>query len=288
MATRSFRLVHPDDPRRVIRGKIDVPEDEAAPASGWPHACLLHGFKGFMDWGFFPDMARRIAASGIAAVRFNASGSGVGEDLGTFGDLEAFERNTLSRELEDVARVRAWIRGGGAPDLDATRNAWIGHSRGGGLALLHAAESQDGRGVVTWAAVSTFDRFDEDAKARCRADGYLPIWNARTGQEMRVGVAALDDLERNRRRFDLREACRRVSVPVLLVHGEEDETVPAVESEILASALGPRIATLLRIDGTGHTFGVRHPMQATSGEATTAAWETVASATSRRLLEILS
>ena len=267
----------------MIRGKIDVPDGRTAPQGGWPHACLLHGFKGFMDWGFFPDMARRIAGSGVAAVRFNASGSGVGEDLETFGDLGAFERNTLARELEDIARVRAWIRNGGAADLDATRNGWIGHSRGGGLALLHAAESQDCRGIVTWAAVSTFDRFDAEAKARCREDGYLPIWNARTGQEMRVGLGALEDLERNRRRYDLRAACRRVNVPVLLLHGEEDETVPAVESEILASALGPNIASLLRIGGTGHTFGIRHPM-----EATTEAWETVASATTRRLLEVLS
>jgi dienelactone hydrolase len=267
----------------VIRGKIDAPEGATAPRTGWPHVCLLHGFKGFMDWGFFPDMARRIAASGVAAVRFNVSGSGVGEDLGTFGDLEAFERNTLSRELEDIARVRAWIRGRGAADLDADRNVWIGHSRGGGLALIHAAESQDCRGVVTWAAVSTFDRFDEEAKGRCRNVGYLPILNARTGQEMRVGLAALEDLERNRRRFDLPAACRRVTAPVLLVHGEEDETVPAVESEILASALGPAIASLCRIRGAGHTFGIRHPM-----EASTEAWEAVADATLRRVLEVLA
>lgn len=267
----------------MIRGKIDVPEGVAAPRSGWPHACLLHGFKGFMDWGFFPDMARRIAAAGVAAVRFNVSGSGVGEELETFGDLDAFERNTLSRELEDIARVGEWIRGGGAADLDATRRVWIGHSRGGGLSLLHAAEIPDCRGVVTWAAVSTFDRFDEEAKARCRSDGYLPIWNSRTGQEMRVGLAALDDLERHGLRFDLLAACRRVTVPVLLVHGDADETVPPVESEILASELGPSIATLLRIEGAGHTFGIRHPMEATTG-----AWEVVASATTRRLLEILT
>jgi dienelactone hydrolase len=283
MTTRSFRLAHPEDPRRVIRGKIDLPEGAPAPRSGWPHACLLHGFKGFMDWGFFPDMARRIAGSGIAAVRFNVSGSGVGEDLETFGDLGAFERNTISRELEDVAIVRAWIRGGGAADLDAERDVWIGHSRGGGIALLHAAESRDCRGVVTWAAVSTFDRFDEDAKVRAREVGYVPIHNARTGQEMRVGRAALEELEQNRARFDLSAACRRVSSPVLLVHGEGDETVPAIESEILASELGPGIATCIRIAGAGHTFGIRHPM-----DATTAAWEAVASATMRRLLEILT
>jgi len=61
-----------------------------------------------------------------------------------------------------------------------------------------------------------------------------------------------------------------------------DPTVTNGEG-VLASALGPGIATRVRVAGAGHTFGIRHPM-----DATTAAWETVASATMRRLLEILT
>lgn len=283
MATRTFRIEHPKDPRRVIRGAIDLPDGDPASQRGWPHACIVHGFKGFMDWGFFPEMARRLAASGTAAVRFNMSGSGVGEDLLRFGDLGSFERNTISRELEDVALVRAWIRGGGAPGIDPARNAWIGHSRGGGLVLLHAAASEDALGLVTWAAVATFDRFGEEAKERWRSDGFLAILNARTGQEMRLGVGALEDLEENRARFDLPAAASRVRCPVLLVHGTDDETVPIEESELLAAALGPAKASLRRIEGAGHTFGIRHPM-----EGTTEAWETVAEATSRRVRDFLN
>ena len=48
----------------------------------------------------------------------------------------------------------------------------VGHSRGGGLALIHAAESGTCRGVVTWAAVATFDRFDEPTKELWRRDGF--------------------------------------------------------------------------------------------------------------------
>ena len=79
--SRTFALRHPTETGRVIRGRVDVPSGALAVSGRAPCAILLHGFKGFMDWGFFPDMARRLASHGVASVRFNASGSGVGEDL---------------------------------------------------------------------------------------------------------------------------------------------------------------------------------------------------------------
>jgi pimeloyl-ACP methyl ester carboxylesterase len=216
--SRTFALRDPAEPGRIIRGRVDVPSPALAASGRAPYAILLHGFKGFMDWGFFPDMARRLASHGIVSVRFNASGSGVGEDLENFTELDAFERNTLTREIEDLESVRRWIDDGGVREIDAERAVVLGHSRGGGLALVHAAESRAYRGVVTWAAVASFDRFDEHAKELWRRNGFLPIQNARTGQEMRLGLAALEDLERHRDRFDVPSACRRLGAPALLVH----------------------------------------------------------------------
>ena len=273
---RTFRLVDPEDPGRIVRGVIDAPAELAGRR---PHVILLHGFKGFMHWGFFPEIARRLAELGFVAVRFNASGSGVGDDGLSFTELEAFARNTLSREIEDLERVRAWIRSGNAPDIDPDRASLLGHSRGGGLALIHAAERRDCRCVVTWAAVATFDRFDEDAKTLWRERGSLPILNARTGQELRLDVTALEDLEANRDRFDVPAACRRLDVPVLIVHGTADESVPWAESRLLADEIRRPDRRVLDVAGAGHTFGIRHPM-----ENTTESFERVAKATLDMLL----
>lgn len=280
METSAFRLVDRGDPSRVIRGKVDLPARTGRIARDLPHAILLHGFKGFMDWGFFPDMAARIASHGIACVRFNVSGSGIGEDLESFTEPEAFARNTVSRELEDLATVRAWIQDGGAGPLAPDRAVLVGHSRGGGIALIHAAEARDCRGLVTWAAVATFDRFDDATKDLWRRAGFLPIHNARTGQEMKLDATALDDLEQNRDRLDVLAACRRLEVPVLLVHGTDDETVPVRESQSLRVALAGSRARLHTVPGASHTFGVRHPM-----EASTQAWEEVAATTLETIRE---
>ena len=274
---RRFRLVDPDEPGRILRGTIDAPAGSAS--RRLPHVILLHGFKGFMRWGFFPEIARRIAERGLAAVRYDASGSGVGEDGESFTELEAFARNTLSREIEDLERIRAWIGSGDVDGIEPDDASLLGHSRGGGLALIHAAERGDCRRVVTWSAVATFDRFDDEAKALWRSTGSLPILNARTGQELRLDVSALEDLEAHRERFDVATACRRIGVPVLLVHGSDDETVPLAECRRLADAIDRRHRRVLEVAGAGHTFGIRHPM-----EQTTESFERAAEATLDMLL----
>ena len=56
---------------------------------------ISHGFKGFKDWGFFPEVSRRLAAAGYTAVTFNFSGSGIGEDPLQFALKDPFSWGTL-------------------------------------------------------------------------------------------------------------------------------------------------------------------------------------------------
>src|SRR6202022_3075119 len=68
-----------------IRGNVDL---RAARA---PVLICVHGFKGFKNWGFWPETARRLSDAGYCVVRFNFAHSGVGEDLQSFGEPELFE-----------------------------------------------------------------------------------------------------------------------------------------------------------------------------------------------------
>ncbi|RMH15368.1 MAG: alpha/beta fold hydrolase [Acidobacteria bacterium] len=255
MESRPFRLVTGD-------AAIDGVLHPAGRPGKRPAVVICHGFKGFMDWGFFPPLAQLLAERGFAVVRFNYSGTGQRPGEDRVSDLEAFRRNTFSRELDETLRVIAAVGSEvGAEVADGECIGLVGHSRGGGMALLaaaHEAARERVKALVTWAAVATFDRFDDAAKALWRERGELLIENARTGQQLALGLELLEDLERNRRRLDLTAAATRRTAPWLIVHGSDDETVPVAEARRLkAHASG--VVELLEIPGANHTFGAQHP-----------------------------
>ena len=265
-ASSRFDLLDDAEPGRVVRARIDGPRGWETASPPLPHVIVLHGFKGFMDWGFFPEVARRIAANGAIAVRYNASGSGVGPDLETFSEPESFARNTATRELEDLERVRRHLREVAPRGLDRSRVALLGHSRGGGVALIHAAEHGGLASLVAWSPIATFARFDEETVDAWRRDGCLWVHNARTGDVLRLDRTALLDLEAHGARLDVVAACARSTTPKLLVQGAEDETVPLSEHERLARALVAGRDRAMVVAGAGHTYGSTHPMAA-AGEA---------------------
>ncbi len=260
--TRSFELFDEEEPDRILRGRIESPlgaEERDAPL---PAVIVVHGFKGFMDWGFFPELSRRIARHDMVAISFNMSGSGIGEDLESFTDEAAFEHNTPTRELEDLDAVRGFLGSGALPWVDASRLGIFGHSLGGGIALLHAAEHGDLRALVTWSAISRIDRHGAEMLDAWRRDGFLPIPNTRTGQTHRLGLGWLEDIEARREELDIVAACRRLRTSALLVQGTDDESVAPAEAETLLAAIPSGVARFLAVAGAGHTFGATHPLEA--------------------------
>ncbi|MGD8698214.1 MAG: alpha/beta fold hydrolase [Gemmatimonadales bacterium] len=273
MERRPFQLSNGDgDP---IRGDVWVGE----PSSSHTAILICHGFKGFKDWGFFPYAAEQLVArTGHPVVTFNFSLNGVGADMENFTELDKFERNTFSQELDDTAAVLDAAQGGGLPGLaPCQRFGLLGHSRGGISAVITAAEDSRVSCLVTWSAVAYADRWSAEQRSEWRRKGRIEILNSRTGQRLPLGVALLEDTERNAERLDVLGAASRLRVPYLVVHGTDDESVSVADGVRLAEA-GPSQTTRLQlIEGGGHTFGAVHPFQGTTEHLTrvvelTAAW----------------
>jgi len=234
----------------------------ARPGERRPVVIVCHGFKGFKDWGFFPRMSERLALAGFTAVTFNFSGSGVGPSSETVDEPDRWFRQTLSNDAADLGTVITHFG-----ESDPSWTALIGHSRGGGTAVLQAARDGRVRALVTLSAVSSFFRYSPEEVRRWRRDGCIEVVNARTGQVLPVGTALLDDLEANGAgSLDITGAAPRVRVPWLVLHGTADETVPVAEAEELRRASGSPATVLALVDGAGHAFGARHPWAGSSPE----------------------
>jgi len=229
----------------------------ARPGEVRPTVVILHGFKGFKNWGFFPCLAERLALAGFTAVTFNFSGSGVGPDSEVVDEPDRWFRQTLSNDLADLDTVIAHMAEAAPPWIGL-----VGHSRGGGTAAIQAARDTRVRALVTWAAVAGFSRYSTAELARWRREGRIEVVNARTGQILPMGTVSLNDLEANGvggGPLDVLAAATRIRVPWLIVHGTADESVAGSEAERLAGASGSGLTELLLLDGAGHTFGARHP-----------------------------
>lgn len=255
MSQSDFRLVHPQDAERVIRGRIDWPERDGAV----PWVLLVHGFGGSMLRAFFPELARRLVENGFAAVRFNMSCSGLGDDLETFEDEELFGRGSYSQELEDIAQVREHLAG--EARLDPTRGGILGHSRGGGMAVIHAARRGDYGALVTWAGVDHVLRFSPERQAEWEQNGEIHVMHWGIGRKVRLALDTLQDVRANAAELDVAAACARLRTPALVVQGTRDPGVTQADGERLAGSFAPGVGQLRLIEGAGHNFNAGHPLR---------------------------
>ncbi len=226
-----------------------------------PVLIICHGFTAFKDWGPFPYFGRRFAEHGYASVTFNFSHNGIGENPRKFTEFEKFSKNTIGKELEDLRAVVDAVSEGriGEGNLDGAHIGVIGHSRGGAVGILGAAEDPRIRAVAAWATVATVHRYSDRQRELWERQGFLPVKMRSSHTRLRFGLDVLRDLEANRERYDLPRAMRRLLVPVLIVHGDADVSVRPEEAQRLFAAGDPSRTELVLIDHAGHTFGAKHP-----------------------------
>jgi dipeptidyl aminopeptidase/acylaminoacyl peptidase len=226
---------------------------------------VVHGFKGFKDWGFFPYVGNYLSEEGYFVITFNYSLNGVGESLTEFDELDKFAQNTFTREIEELELIIDSYRNGFFGEMDNDRIGLLGHSRGGADALLTAYRKQEIDAVAVWASIAKLDRYSERQKKEWRDNGYWEIENARTKQIMRLNIELLQDIEENSsKHLNMKGALKNLKRPLLIAHGEQDLAVPVKEAEQLYEWSDEELTEIFKLSSTGHTFGVQHPFQGTN------------------------
>jgi uncharacterized protein len=262
----------------VVKQSGSIPSTENLPVyfdlyapvtnHGTPVSVLLfvHGFKGFKDWGAFPDACLELARAGFGVVSFNLSLNGVGKSMTEFDEPELFARQTLTQDLEDIGSVIEGVKtkqiAHEKVTLDTDRIGIIGHSRGGHTAVAAAAEYSDIHCLVTWSAVADYNaRWSKEMISDWKDHGYTEILNSRTGQKLKLGKVVYDDAIRNAERLMAIKRAEELYIPCMFIAGKEDEAVPYSDSVSLFRKAPAQDKEVRLIDETGHTFGVSHPFE---------------------------
>ncbi len=233
-----------------------------------PAILFVHGFKGFKDWGAFPDVYEELARSGFAVISFNLSLNGTGKSMTEFDEPELFRRQTLSQDLKDVGSVidavKSKLISSDKIVLDTDRIGIMGHSRGGHTAITAAAEFAEIQCLVTWAAVADYTkRWSEKMVNDWLRKGYTDITNARTGQVLPIDRVVYDDAMENAEKLIALNRVKELYIPSMFIAGKDDESVPYSDTEKLYRASPSDEKDFRIIENTGHTFGVSHPFEET-------------------------
>lgn len=198
-------------------------------------------------------MAETLAQRGCPALRFDFSHNGTGDDPQTFDRLDLFRANTFTREIAEIRAVVDWALGEGYGSC-----VLLGHSRGGGMALLAGAACKPGAvsGVVTLAAIDRIDRFSDEEMERWSRDGVLEIPNGRTGQSMPLGEGLRCEIVDRLPELDILSRAADIPCPCWHWHGTADMAVDPEGARRLGKATG---GAVMLVEGAGHTFGAGHP-----------------------------
>lgn len=209
---------------------------------------LCHGMESSKESEKIVTLSRQLADRGILALRFDFAGSGESEGK--------FEEITYSGEVEDLRAAYDFVL-----HYKPKKIGVLGSSMGGTVALLFAAEEKNVAALVTIAAPVHPERFSErlstpEETEQWRAQGFTQYHGRR------LNVSLLDDVEK----LDVAKTARKISCPVLIIHGDKDDIVPVEEGrELFAALAGPK--RLWIIEGSGHRLTEPAHLQKTLAES---------------------
>lgn len=223
-----------------------------------PIVVFIHGFKGFKDWGAHHLVAGEFAKQGFRFIKFNLSHNGVStKNLKDITDLEAFASNTISMERKDVNTIINFVN----HTYPTAPVCLIGHSRGGGLAILQAALDERINQLITWSSISGFNTlWKPDQEKEWMRNGKIYVENARTKEKMPLNLSLFQDYKAHEQEFNILQAATQIEIPWLILHGDQDVNVNFNVAQALAQA--QPAAKLQKIEGANHVFGASHPYTA--------------------------
>jgi dipeptidyl aminopeptidase/acylaminoacyl peptidase len=203
MPQQPFEIESLTHPGQMIRGMTYLPKT----VGRCPTLLMLHGFTGQRaESGFmFVQLARRLAAEGIACVTFDFRHSGESDG--------SFDQMLVTGELDDALRVTQWLAG--QPFADRSRLGLLGFSLGGLLASCVTARTAAYKALVLLAP-TTERNLARIAESRADDKGNLFVGAYQLHPNIIPDLLTLDSVS---------DSVKHPR-PTLLVQGDKDTSVP--------------------------------------------------------------
>lgn len=222
---------------KTLRGMLHLPSGEVQRRS--PAVVLCHGFTGdrMESHWLFVKFSRALARAGLASLRFDFYGSG--ESDGEFREM------TLRGEIADGRAAVALVRA--QTEIDPERVGLLGISLGGAVAAT-LAPSVKAKVLVLWSAVAHTARLREQMKKLIRKVPGKP-------GAIEYGAHEINPrLEEDLLKVEPIRHLARFKGPTLIVHPENDDTVPVSHARDFFQAAGAEAKELAIIAGSDHVF----------------------------------
>lgn len=210
----------------AIPGYLTVPNGRAE--KGLPLIVLAHGGPFVRDHWTYDPYVQFLASRGYAVFQPNFRGStGYGKRF-----VEAGYGQWGRKMQDDVDDGVAWLVAQGI--VDPRRVCTMGASYGGYVALWGAIRNPDKyRCAISLSGVTDLPGMLKADRKSFAAPRYFRQWESRVRGEKDTDLKALSPLAQ----------AARMTVPVLIAHGELDTNVPAEQAHKLVTALAARKGT---------------------------------------------
>lgn len=196
-----------------------------------PAVVAMHGWGGNAE--LMLPFAQPLHQGGYAVLLVDARNHGR-------SDADSF--SSMPRFAEDLEHGFNWLAG--QSEVDPQRLALLGHSVGAAAALLVASRCPDVAAVVSIAAFAHPETLMRRQMSAHRIP-YMPIgWVVLHYIERAIGY-----------RFDAiapTTTIQQIQCPVLLVHGDDDRSVPLGDAEAIYAHGKQGRVEMLTLEGAGH------------------------------------
>ena len=212
------------------------------PYNGAPCIVMSHGVESSKDGDKWLVLAPMFYDAGFACLRFSYRGCGEGKEKSE-GE---FEDSTVTGRIKDYKAAIDFVE---TTDVDVGRLGVMGSSLGGMVVL--AAQDPRVKAMVTLAT---------PAKLLIPTGEQLDLYEKEEFFQLPSGRRLRTRFLRDVRQYDICKAAASIGCPILIIHGDADDTVPVADAHyIYENAKEPKRLVVIP-DGT-HSFENPHHVE---------------------------